>query len=81
MVQKSPCTRCSILVSSSCEPTSLQKEERAHDARLATANGKIKQAGQIYERKVKKNPTNAADEHARYIAVLGAVGPEVAQEK
>jgi hypothetical protein len=58
-----------------------QKEERAHDAKLTAANGKIKQAGQLYERKVKKNPSNAAEEHARYINTLSTLGPEVSQEK
>lgn len=59
----------------------VQKEEKAHDARLASANGKIKQAGQTYEKMVKKNPANAAEEHARYINILGTVGPSISQEK
>ncbi|KAI0762053.1 hypothetical protein BC629DRAFT_1738152 [Irpex lacteus] len=59
----------------------LAKEERTHDAKLSAANDKIRQAGQTYEKKVKKNPINAAEEHARYMNVLGTVGPEVSQEK
>ncbi|KAI0084117.1 hypothetical protein BDY19DRAFT_997965 [Irpex rosettiformis] len=59
----------------------LAKEERSHDAKLAVANEKIKQAGQTYEKRVKKNPANAAEEHTRYINVLGAVGPEISEER
>ncbi|KAI0688214.1 hypothetical protein BC835DRAFT_1373530 [Cytidiella melzeri] len=60
---------------------SLAKEERAHDAKIAASNGKIKQAGQTYEKKVKKNPANAAEEHTRYMNVLGTLGPEISQAK
>lgn len=59
----------------------VQKEERAHDDKIASANQKIKQAGQMYERKAKKNPRDAADEHTRYINLLSALGPEVNREK
>ncbi|KAI0346312.1 hypothetical protein BDW22DRAFT_1405206 [Trametopsis cervina] len=59
----------------------LAKEERVHDAKLASTDAKIKQAGQNYEKKVKKNPANAADEHARYINLLGALGHEISQKK
>ena len=58
-----------------------QKEERAHDERVANANYRIKQAGQVYERKVKKNPEDAAEEHSRYINLLSSLGPEITQEK
>ena len=65
-----------------CPPShTAQKEERAHDERVANANYKIKQAGQMYERKVKKNPEDAAEEHGRYIGVLSSLGPEITQEK
>ena len=59
----------------------VQKEERAYDDRLANANARIKQAGQLYEKKAKKNPQDAADEHARYMNVLTTLGPEINQEK
>ena len=58
-----------------------QKEERAHDERVANANYRIKQAGQVYERKVKKNPEDAAEEHSRYINLLSSLGLEITQEK
>ncbi|KAF9816639.1 hypothetical protein IEO21_03944 [Rhodonia placenta] len=48
----------------------LAKEEKAHDERLANANAKIKQAGQLYEKKARKNPQDAAEEHTRYVNVL-----------
>ncbi|KAI0788129.1 hypothetical protein C8Q74DRAFT_1366891 [Fomes fomentarius] len=59
----------------------LAKEERTHDEKIASANLKIKQAGQLYERKAKKNPRDAADEHTRYINLLSTLGPEVNKEK
>ncbi|KAI9056795.1 hypothetical protein FKP32DRAFT_1585055 [Trametes sanguinea] len=59
----------------------LAKEERAHDEKIASANLKIKQAGQLYERKAKKNPRDAAEEHTRYINLLSTLGPEVNREK
>ncbi|CAL1715838.1 unnamed protein product [Somion occarium] len=59
----------------------LAKEEKAHDERMASANAKIKQAGQLYEKKSKKNPRDAQDEHTRYITLLSSLGPEVAQDK
>ena len=59
----------------------MQKEERTHDEKIASANQKIKQAGQIYERKAKKYPRDAADEHTRYMNLLSTLGPEVNREK
>ncbi|KAK0204886.1 hypothetical protein DFS33DRAFT_706109 [Desarmillaria ectypa] len=59
----------------------LAKEEKAHDDRIAAANGKIKQAGQVYEKKSKKSARDASDEHARYITLISALGPEISQEK
>ena len=59
----------------------VQKEERAHDDKIASANQKIKQAGQIYERKAKKYPRDAAEEHTRYMNLLITLGPEVNREK
>ncbi|KAI0759588.1 hypothetical protein BD413DRAFT_596358 [Trametes elegans] len=59
----------------------LAKEERTHDEKIASANQKIKQAGLIYERKAKKSPRDAADEHTRYINLLSTLGPEVNREK
>ena len=38
-------------------------------------------SGQVYERKVKKNPEDAAEEHSRYINLLSSLGPEITQEK
>ncbi len=35
----------------------------------------------MYERKAKKNPRDAADEHTRYINLLSTLGPEVNREK
>lgn len=58
-----------------------QKEERNHDHRLLTANEKIKQAGQLYEKRVKKNPEDATEEHARYLNALAILGPEITNEK
>ena len=58
-----------------------QKEERVHDEKVANANGKIKQAGLNYEKRVKKNPADAVDEHARYISILTTLGTETNQEK
>ncbi|ESK94678.1 hypothetical protein Moror_14314 [Moniliophthora roreri MCA 2997] len=59
----------------------LAKEEKAHDEKIAATNAKIKQAGQVYERRSKKNPREANDEHARYINLISTVGPEISQEK
>ncbi|KAI0782320.1 hypothetical protein C8Q75DRAFT_506458 [Abortiporus biennis] len=59
----------------------LAKEEKAHDERIAAANLKIKQAGLSYEKKVKKDPRTAQDEHTRYINLLSSLGPEVTQDK
>ncbi|TBU52736.1 hypothetical protein BD310DRAFT_831621 [Dichomitus squalens] len=59
----------------------LAKEERTHDEKIASANQKIKQAGQIYERKAKKYPRDAAEEHTRYMNLLSTLGPEVNREK
>ncbi|KAK7033167.1 hypothetical protein R3P38DRAFT_2921141 [Favolaschia claudopus] len=59
----------------------LAKEEKAHDERLSNANAKIKQAGQMYEKKSKKNPRDSADEHARYINLISSLGPEISQDK
>ncbi|KAF9474248.1 hypothetical protein BDN70DRAFT_885035 [Pholiota conissans] len=59
----------------------LNKEERNHDDRIASANAKIKQAGQNYEKKSKKKATDASDEHARYINLISTLGPEISQEK
>ncbi|KAF5391668.1 hypothetical protein D9757_002377 [Collybiopsis confluens] len=59
----------------------LAKEEKAHDERISAANVKIKQAGQLYEKKSKKSPREASEEHARYINLISALGPEISQEK
>ncbi|KAI0297306.1 hypothetical protein B0F90DRAFT_1740927 [Multifurca ochricompacta] len=59
----------------------LTKEEKAHDERIASANAKIKQAGQLYERKVKKNAVDANEEHNRYMNILNTLGPEISQTK
>ncbi|KAF7312366.1 hypothetical protein MIND_00249900 [Mycena indigotica] len=59
----------------------LAKEEKAHDDRISNANAKIKQAGQLYEKKSKKNPRDSAEEHARYINLISTLGPEISQEK
>ncbi|KAJ3808890.1 hypothetical protein F5876DRAFT_45111 [Lentinula aff. lateritia] len=59
----------------------LAKEEKAHDERIAIANAKIKQAGLMYEKKSKKSARDASEEHARYINLISAIGPEISQEK
>ncbi|KAJ4494920.1 hypothetical protein C8J55DRAFT_497953 [Lentinula edodes] len=59
----------------------LAKEEKAHDERIAIANAKIKQAGLMYEKKSKKSARDASEEHARYINLISAMGPEISQEK
>ncbi|TFK40415.1 hypothetical protein BDQ12DRAFT_734393 [Crucibulum laeve] len=59
----------------------LAKEEKLHDERMANANAKIKQAGQVYEKKSKKKTTDVTEEHARYINLISTLGPEVSQEK
>ncbi|KAL1680189.1 hypothetical protein EV122DRAFT_262518, partial [Schizophyllum commune] len=59
----------------------LAKEEKAHDERIVAANARIKQAGQAYEKSVKKNAQYAGEEHARYMQLITALGPEVSQEK
>lgn len=48
---------------------------------MAHANAKIRQAGQLYEKKAKKNPREAQEEHTRYVALLSSLGPEMTQEK
>ena len=45
--------RCRMLLDVETRDVS-QKEERAHDEKVASANGKIKQAGLNYEKRVKK---------------------------
>ncbi|KAG7451202.1 uncharacterized protein BT62DRAFT_926854, partial [Guyanagaster necrorhizus] len=59
----------------------LAKEEKACDDRIAAANDKIKQAGQVYEKKSKKSARDASDEHARYITLISALAPEISQDK
>lgn len=59
----------------------LAKEERAHDERLSSANVKIKQAGQTYEKKSRKNTRDATEEHARYINLISILGPEISKDK
>ncbi|KAJ3866026.1 hypothetical protein EV359DRAFT_37495 [Lentinula novae-zelandiae] len=59
----------------------LAKEEKAHDERVAIANAKIKQAGLMFEKKSKKSARDASEEHARYINLISAMGPEISQEK
>ncbi|EMD33318.1 hypothetical protein CERSUDRAFT_126091 [Gelatoporia subvermispora B] len=59
----------------------LAKEERAHDERIAAANARIRQAGQTFEKKSKRSPRDAAEEHTRYMNLLSTLGPEVNQDK
>ncbi|TFK47745.1 hypothetical protein OE88DRAFT_1665358 [Heliocybe sulcata] len=59
----------------------LAKEEKAHDERISSANARIKQAGQSYEKKSKKSGRDAAEEHARYINLISTLGPEISQDK
>ncbi|KAH9999186.1 hypothetical protein BJV74DRAFT_949873 [Russula compacta] len=59
----------------------LAKEEKAHDEKIANANAKIKQAGQLYEKKAKRNAFDAPEEHNRYINLLSTLGPEISQTK
>ncbi|KAI5115012.1 hypothetical protein M0805_004148, partial [Coniferiporia weirii] len=59
----------------------LAKEEKNHDDRIATANARIKQAGQAYEKKAKRKDRDAVEEHTRYVNLLSAIGPEMSQEK
>ncbi|EJD49643.1 hypothetical protein AURDEDRAFT_112472 [Auricularia subglabra TFB-10046 SS5] len=59
----------------------LAKEEKAHDDRIQAVNAKIKAAGQAYEKKSKKKAGDAVEEHTRYMNLLTAVGPEMAQDK
>ncbi|TFK20301.1 hypothetical protein FA15DRAFT_673622 [Coprinopsis marcescibilis] len=59
----------------------LVKEEKAHDERMESANAKIMQAGQSYEKKSKKKGVDASEEHARYINLINTLGPEISQEK
>ena len=37
--------------------------------------------GQNFEKKSKKNASDAAEEHARYINLISTLGPEISQEK
>jgi hypothetical protein len=37
--------------------------------------------GMNYEKKAKKNARDATEEHSRYLALLGALGPEMNQDK
>ncbi|KAF8149883.1 hypothetical protein B0H34DRAFT_802016 [Crassisporium funariophilum] len=59
----------------------LAKEEKVHDERMSSANAKIKQAGQVYEKMSKKKGSDVTEEHARYINLISTLGPEVSQEK
>ncbi|KZP25095.1 hypothetical protein FIBSPDRAFT_783504 [Athelia psychrophila] len=59
----------------------LAKEEKVHDERISNANARIKQAGQTYERKSKRNARDAGDDHSRYINLISTLGPEISQEK
>ncbi|KAF8968174.1 hypothetical protein BDZ97DRAFT_1755568 [Flammula alnicola] len=59
----------------------LAKEERNHDERMASANARIKQAGQVYEKKSKRKAADVGEEHARYINLISTLGPEVSQDK
>ena len=73
-----PCVLC--FISPSLSDVAVQKEEKAHDERIVAANARIKQAGQAYEKSVKKNAQYAGEEHARYMQLITALGPEVSQE-
>lgn len=59
----------------------LADEEKAHDERMNDSNARIKQAGQAYEKKAKKNARDVGEEHARYVNLLSVLGPEMSQEK
>lgn len=59
----------------------LTKEEKAHDEKMANGNTKIKQAGQIYEKKSKKGTPEVAEEHTRYVNLINTLGPQMSQEK
>ncbi|KAH8994829.1 hypothetical protein EDB92DRAFT_1847629 [Lactarius akahatsu] len=72
-------TEVKEMVKKACMPP--QKEEKLHDEKIANANMKIKQAGQVYEKKAKKNAVDVAEEHNRYINLLNTLGPEISQMK
>ncbi|KDQ15943.1 hypothetical protein BOTBODRAFT_173603 [Botryobasidium botryosum FD-172 SS1] len=59
----------------------LAKEEKAHDEMAASANAKLKQAAQTYEKKAKKNVRDAGDDHNRYMNLLSSLGADVAHAK
>ncbi|KAF7979111.1 hypothetical protein HWV62_43319 [Athelia sp. TMB] len=71
--------RCLSIIST--DVVDNKKEEKAHDEKISNANTRIKQAGQTYERKTKRNARDVSDEHARYINLISTLGPEISAEK
>ncbi|KAG8736936.1 hypothetical protein FRC10_008709 [Ceratobasidium sp. 414] len=58
-----------------------QKEEKAHDELTFNTNVRLKQASSSYDKKVKGKVPYTADEHAKHVHLLSALGNEMAAAK
>ncbi|KAG8750007.1 hypothetical protein FRC12_013115 [Ceratobasidium sp. 428] len=59
----------------------MAKEEKAHDELTFNTNVKLKQASASYDKKVKGKVPYTADEHAKHVHLLSALGNEMATAK
>ncbi|QRV75591.1 hypothetical protein RhiJN_03606 [Ceratobasidium sp. AG-Ba] len=59
----------------------MAKEEKAHDELTFNTNVKLKQASASYDKKVKGKIPYTADEHAKHVHLLSALGNEMAAAK
>ncbi|KAG9086325.1 hypothetical protein FRC07_013122, partial [Ceratobasidium sp. 392] len=59
----------------------MAKEEKAHDELTFNTNVKLKQASASYDKKVKGKVPYTADEHAKHVHLLSALGNEMAAAK
>ncbi|KAG8687616.1 hypothetical protein FRC08_011883, partial [Ceratobasidium sp. 394] len=59
----------------------MAKEEKAHDELTFNTNVRLKQASSSYDKKVKGKVPYTADEHAKHVHLLSALGNEMAAAK
>ncbi|GAB1525209.1 hypothetical protein RhiTH_008366 [Rhizoctonia solani] len=59
----------------------MAKEEKAHDEMTFNTNVRLKQASSAYDKKVKGKVPYTADEHAKHVHLLSALGNEMATAK
>ncbi|KAJ1308104.1 hypothetical protein OPQ81_002167 [Rhizoctonia solani] len=59
----------------------MAKEEKAHDEMTFNTNVRLKQASSTYDKKVKGKVPYTAEEHAKHVHLLSALGNEMATAK